>query len=586
MSPPLRPAEGAQLRALSATFLGRFFENEASGTSDLRQSFIWLITGLGTPGFFLPLYHTEIRWYEISMRYGLERLREFALFDKALYLNITMVSITLLAAIVWHSLLVDRRDGLILGGLPIRQRTVVLGKLGALAIYVGAITGGMHVLAAVLYGAFLGGMDHWTAIFRAAGAHFVASSALNVFLFAAIAALQSTCLALAGPRWFARASTPLQMLVVAFAMVALMLIPLTSAGAAPAFVGGSDTLPWLTMVPSIWFLGLYETLAGTDIAAMHDLTATAMTALASSILLLVVTYPIAVRRVLGDAVQGTGTARAPFLRRLGAHVTTRLSVEAPVRAMTQFALATFGRVHQHRLVLSIGLGGGVVMAVTAGLASLSPVTGLPRSRPVISLAAVPLYFMYASALAWRVAVAVPSDLPARWLFAVAPAPMFAGRRSVRRLAVLVCIALPLVVIAPVWMFFWGPRLALVFAAQDIVLGLIVLDLVFWGFADAPCTRTIATGRANVPSRVPVMVVGLWVLGYAWPVLQVALNHSAVWPAVMLGLLTLVWWGVRTGSDYTAMVNATTGDDDGLLLLDLSPPPVAPVRLPTTPAPGA
>ncbi len=127
MSPPQRPAEGAQLRVLQATFLGRFFENEATGSSDLRQSFLWLIAALATPGFFLPLYHTEVRWYEITLRHGLEALRAYALFDKALYLNLTRVLITLLAAIGWHALLIDRRDGLILGGLPLRLRTIVFG---------------------------------------------------------------------------------------------------------------------------------------------------------------------------------------------------------------------------------------------------------------------------------------------------------------------------------------------------------------------------------------------------------------------------------------------------------------------------
>ena len=583
MSPPQRPAEGAQLRALSATFLGRFFENEASGSSDLRQSFIWLIVGLGTPGFFLPLYHTELRWYEISLRHGLEGLREYALFDKALYLNITLVAITLLGAIVWHSLLVDRRDGLILGGLPIRLRTVVLGKLGALGMYVGAVTAGMHIVSALLYGLFLGALDQWSAVFRAVAAHFVAACALNVFLFAFIAAIQSTCLALAGPRWFGRASTPLQMLMVACSMVALVLIPVTSAGAAPTFVsGGPNALPWLAMVPSMWFLGLYETLAGTTVAAMHQLAATGVTALAGSLLLLLATYAVAVRRVLGDAVQGTGTARAPLMRRLSAHATSWLSVETPVRAMAQFALATFGRVHQHRLVLSIGLGAGVVMAATAALASLSPITGLPRPRPVVSLAAVPLYFMFAAALAVRVAIAVPSDLPARWLFVVAPAPMFAGRRAIRRLLVLVGTALPLVMVTPAWAFFWGPRLALLHAVQDAVLGLILVELVLWGFAEAPCTRAIGTERANVPARVPVLVVGLWVLGYAWPAIQIVVNHRPLLAAVLLAVLTIIWWAVRLGSDYAAMVNATTGLDDGLLLLDLSPPPVAPARVGTTP----
>ncbi len=445
----------------------------------------------------------------------------------------------------------------------------------------------MHLIAALLYGVFLGAMDSWRMVAQSIAAHFLAGCALNLFVFAAVAAIQSTCLAVAGPRRFARASSPLQMLVITFAMISLVLIPITSAAAVPTLAGtGGAAVPWIRFVPGIWFVGLYEVIAGTRHAIMYDLAATSGLALAGAIGLLLATYPIAARRIMTDAVQGTGTARAPLLRRLSAQLTAWLSVESPVRAMAQFALATFGRVHQQRLVLSIGLGAGLVMATTAALASVAPATGLPRPRPVVSLAAVPLYFTFAAALAMRVAIAVPSEIAARWLFVVAPAPAIAGRRAVRRLLVVAAILVPLGAILPVWWTFWGAGVAIPFAVQDVVVAAIVIELVLWGFADVPCARPLATDRANVPAKFPVLVLGLWTLGYAWPAIQIALNNAGVPALVPLAALGTIWLGVRRAADYTAMVNATAGDDDGLLLLDLTLPPVAPTPAGTTPVRGA
>jgi len=150
-SPVPTPTDGAQLRALTPVFLGRFFESESSGgTTDITHAFIWLVAVLATPGIFLPLYHTESRWALIAARDGVAQARLSALADKMLYLDLTLVALGILSAIVWHTLVVNRRDALVLNGLPIRPRTIVTAKLAALGIYASVISVGMHGIAAVL----------------------------------------------------------------------------------------------------------------------------------------------------------------------------------------------------------------------------------------------------------------------------------------------------------------------------------------------------------------------------------------------------------------------------------------------------
>ncbi len=109
---------------------------------------------------------------------------EYALFDKAMYLMLTFAAIGLLSAFIWSTLLIDRRDAIVLGAMPVTPRAILGGKLLALAIYAGMVSVGMHSAAAVLYGGCLGALIGPAAIVRMTGAHFLASSALSLFVFA------------------------------------------------------------------------------------------------------------------------------------------------------------------------------------------------------------------------------------------------------------------------------------------------------------------------------------------------------------------------------------------------------------------
>src|SRR6185503_9152709 len=140
---------------LVETFLARFFENEVTaGRTDLRHSFFWIIAVLAGPGF-LGVVYRHFAWSEYAMRRGADALAGYVLFDKALYLAVTLVAIGFVSAVAWPSLTIDRRDGLILGALPIRLRSIVTAKLNALGIYIVILSAGMHALTALLVGGAL-----------------------------------------------------------------------------------------------------------------------------------------------------------------------------------------------------------------------------------------------------------------------------------------------------------------------------------------------------------------------------------------------------------------------------------------------
>src|SRR5688500_8900475 len=174
-----RPVPLEQFRALVHSFLARFFENEiTSGTDDLKASFFWLLAFLMAPGIFMPVM-MMFEWDLIALFRGYEVLQVHTRGDKAFYLGFTMVATGLVSAIAWSSLLMDRRDGLILGAMPVRPAIVVQAKLAALAAYILLIAIGMHALSALAFGTLLGSHAPFVFMLRGIAAHFVVPCAAS-----------------------------------------------------------------------------------------------------------------------------------------------------------------------------------------------------------------------------------------------------------------------------------------------------------------------------------------------------------------------------------------------------------------------
>ncbi len=137
---------------LTGAFLRRFFDNEITGgTQDLQASFFWLIGFLAAPLALMPVTRMEA-YRRIVLRQGPDALRLLSRPDKMLTILLGMTAAAAIAAVVWNSLMLDRRDGLILGALPVRGRVIVLSKLAALAAYVFGVAAAMHLLSSLIFG--------------------------------------------------------------------------------------------------------------------------------------------------------------------------------------------------------------------------------------------------------------------------------------------------------------------------------------------------------------------------------------------------------------------------------------------------
>src|SRR5262245_12894531 len=265
---------------LVRTFLARFFENELSaGSHDLKASLFWLIALLAMPGAVAPILiglaslpgsdSGSWGWAMVAKYEGVEVLRVLSRADKTLYLGFAMIASAILSAITWTSFLVERRDGIVLGVLPVRPSSIVFAKLAAIVAYVALISASIHALASISFGTFLGAENTVGFALRGMAAHFAASCVASTFVCLAIVALRGVALAVAGPKRLERISPMLQAAIVTVVVLGLVLLPVISSSVVDTLKHeGKNLRPWILHTPPVWFLGIYEWMLGTSDSAL------------------------------------------------------------------------------------------------------------------------------------------------------------------------------------------------------------------------------------------------------------------------------------------------------------------------------
>ena len=149
-----------------------------------------------------------------------------------------------------------------LGALPIRARTILGAKAGALIGYLGlfmvTISGPTALLLPL---GFAGSAESIVAGLVVWVSHAIAVVGASVFAFFALIAVQGTLMNLLPPGLFRRVTPVVQVSALCLTLVALFAYPKGISFLNPSLPVTMQN-PWLWRVPQLWFLGLAQALAG------------------------------------------------------------------------------------------------------------------------------------------------------------------------------------------------------------------------------------------------------------------------------------------------------------------------------------
>ena len=500
---------------LTRAFVARFFENDlTAGGGDLRQSFFWMLALLAPIGIAWP-WLMSFSVAVIEVHHGPAVLREWAMADKVMYLGFTMVVAGALSVISWGALSIERRDVLVLGVLPIRGRSIILAKLAALAVYTGLVMAVMHAGASVFFGLLLGTGETAAFSVRGIAAHFIASCLAGAFVVFGITAVRSIALVILGPRLFERASPVLQFVVSTMVLMMFMALPTVSSAIVGAIAEKPGAAAWVLNVPSVWFLGAYESVLGTDKPVLIALTTKALLATVLVIAVTSLLYPMVYRRVMRAVDEMPTRARVSWITRVFAVIEILAARAARLRGVIQFMLATVTRVERHRLTLAVAAGATIALLLPVLLGVLRN-SGVVLASPPPTVLSAPFTIVLFSVIGFRIAAALPGDRRAGWMFAAVGVPRETGRNGLRRLMILFGV-LPATAVFGTYLWLnWGSAWGVTHGAMCLASGVFLVEFVLRNYSGVPCSGAWRLEGANLRSWWPAYLSAFVVFTQAVP----------------------------------------------------------------------
>jgi hypothetical protein len=474
--------------------------------------------------------------------------------DHAFLVALPMWIVAAAVVVAGHSLFPDETDYRILMAEPLPRHVIFGAKLTALLLFVALFVGGAHIALLPLFLLTMVGQPGLGPFVACAAAFGLSSMAASLCSALTIVAIHGV-LILFAPRMRLLAvegvirGALMATLVLSFPV--LMRLP----GAAAAFAADAW---WLRWAPPAWFVGLERWLLG-DLAR-RPLALEAIAATLATLTVSVGSYIVLYRRF--DRVTFRPTAsHAPIFP-----VRCRGETRHPVRvAIGQFIATTLRRspFHQGIIVALLAAAAGLVVngALVAGFPPAGDARAWSATLPWITVWA-PTTFIFMAVPAVRLALSVPIDLRANWVFRMThdgATHADAITASVRTVLVL-GVALPIVLVAPLQWWSLGSRTGLLLVVEWLV-GWLLVELLMQEWRRIPFTCTYLPGKGFVPQMVGRGIVAYLIFtNLADEVLQRATTSAPAMAGAVLALGTLASMLSIRRMRHAAVVTLTFEDE--------------------------
>jgi hypothetical protein len=401
-------------RALAKMFFGRLFENDVFSSSvAASSSVVWLLALVATPGVMFS-GSQMFAWAHLR-NLPIEVQERTLLVNQSSHIDFVMVIAGLVTMLVWSSLTPDRRDAQVLGPLPVALREQAFGRLLALLKFFGLFIVAVSVPTGVVFTFVSTGAENVMQVPGRIAGHIIATTFAGAFVFFALVNIQLVLAALWGPRAIRFVTLPLQLAALTSVILALA----TTATFSRAMLEqGLAAGPQVMVNPVAWFAGVYRWVMGDErpifvlLAWRGALASAAMFALALTL------YPLAYGRCLRNVIDSEGRRKGRFSR-FGSGLIARLLrplLGTPLqRGLAAYMIATLARSHTHRFVIGSYAGIGLILAFPLASRLMQvPTTG----AHVYGWLAIPLGLVFWLVCGVRVAIMMPIEPSANWLFKI------------------------------------------------------------------------------------------------------------------------------------------------------------------------
>ena len=533
--------EGSQFRLLVRCFLQRLFESDLLPEEvDIRRSVIWLAALFAAPaGIQAARLLGEYGILIFVVEHFPNRIAELERAtwgDELLFVLYSMTAVGFLTVLVWESVFPDRRDAVVLGTLPVRDRTVLTAKLTALVIFAGGFSVAINLPSALGFGIAVTGLG-WTAAPSYFLAHMIVTPVAGLFVFVCLIALQTTLAALLHQRLLRMISVLAQLLFVIALIEMLIYSPVIShwLGEYAQTLTETGQGSWL---PPLWFLGLYETVLGSELASYHRLAGMALLATLVVLGIAVLAYACGYRRVLRRTLESPSTGRsAKRAATLTSRLWAKVSTSPTQQAVVAFVSHSLARNRRHRLLLAIYIGVGIAMILAGFIRPLTQGETVTMTEPTVTLLSIPLILSFFTLVGLRVLFAVPIELRANWVFQMAEQDDKMLYLSSARAALHLLGLLPLAVITlPLYSVLWDPAVALGHTVLWMLLGALLIEALLVRFRKIPFTCSYLPGTANVRLLGPLYLVVALAYGFATAQIELLLLTTPTrWIGATIGL---------------------------------------------------
>ena len=489
------------------------------------------VPGAVTCFILLSKYSSFLNWY----RFGRQPdYLAVSLPDKYLFLALAMSITGIVTVLKWDKILPDQQDYLNLAPLPVKPHAILLANAAAIAFAVLVFAVDVNAVPAILFPLFVtaAGQSSVAGFLQFVAVHAACVLAASIFTFCAVFAVLGAISAVLPREAFRAASSWLRgVLLVSFLALLVSGVAGPSALLRRLHTDPHSPVPFL---PSLWFLGLYQSWQHRATPVLAGLAQSAAPYSLAVFALALFSYGLSYRRRFAATLEG---GRRPSEQRVAAGLLWLLDLFAAgaggfVRAGHCFTVRALLRNESHRVSVAVAVGIGWLVGWQAG--------------PL----AAPFSAAYVLILGLRLAFEMPAGAAAAWIFRAVLDPREHETLPLARRVILSFLT-PLVLLPALALAWWssGFPAALLHSLYLLALGMCLVELQLAGYRKIPLTCPTPGFRDRLPMLCLVQFLGFEFFTRAGFALeQWMLNAPWRLPLVPAAMLAAWYWNRRRLDD--------------------------------------